>query len=105
MTRYGHVAKFLGRVLICCYLQGLPESYAPLVVDNVKKGGFTHVLAGHSAFGKSLMPRIAALLDTQQISDIIEANSEDSTFILSLYMSILLTLSKHSRAPFMQATQ
>ena len=48
------------------------------MVENVKKGGFTHVLAGHSAFGKNLMPRIAALLDTQQISDIIDVRSEDS---------------------------
>lgn len=44
----------------------------------MKKGGFTHILAGHSAFGKTVMPRAAALLDTQQISDIIKIESEDS---------------------------
>lgn len=60
------------------YDKGLAENYAPLVVENVKKGGFTHILAGHSAFGKNLMPRVAALLDTQQISDIIEIQGEDS---------------------------
>jgi electron transfer flavoprotein alpha subunit len=59
-------------------LQGLPENYAPLLVENIKKGGFTHVIAGHSAFGKNLMPRVAALLDTQQISDIVSIESEDS---------------------------
>jgi electron transfer flavoprotein alpha subunit len=48
------------------------------VVENVKSGGFTHVLVGHSAFGKNLMPRVAALLDTQQISDITSVESEDS---------------------------
>lgn len=59
-------------------LQGLPENYAPLLVENIKKGGFTHIIAGHSAFGKNLMPRVAALLDTQQISDITAIESEDS---------------------------
>jgi electron transfer flavoprotein alpha subunit len=61
-------------------VQGLPENYAPLLVENIKKGGFTHVVAGHTAFGKNLMPRVAALLDTQQISDITEIEIEDSKF-------------------------
>ena len=60
------------------YLQGLPENYAPLLVDNIKKEGFTHVFASHSAFGKNLLPRVAALLDVQQISDITSIESEDS---------------------------
>ena len=58
--------------------QGLPENYAPLLVENIKKEGFTHIFASHSAFGKNLMPRVAALLDVQQISDIISIESEDS---------------------------
>ena len=58
--------------------KGLPETYAPLLVENIKKQGFTHVLAGHSAFGKTLLPRVAALLDCQQISDIISVQSENS---------------------------
>jgi electron transfer flavoprotein alpha subunit len=48
------------------------------LVENIKKGGFSHVVAGHSAFGKNLMPRVSALLDSQQISDIISVESEDS---------------------------
>ena len=51
-------------------------------MENVKKGGFSHVFVGHSAFGKTVLPRAAALLDTQQISDIIEIQSEDSTWFL-----------------------
>lgn len=66
------------------YDKGLPENFAPLLVENIKKGGYTHVFAGHSAFGKSLMPRVAALLDVQQISDITSIESEDSTFTGSL---------------------
>jgi electron transfer flavoprotein alpha subunit len=59
-------------------LQCLPENYAPLLVENIKKGGYTHVVAGHSAFGKNIMPRVSALLDTQQISDITGIEGEDS---------------------------
>lgn len=60
------------------YDRGLAENYAPLLVENIKKGGFTHVLVGHSAFGKNLLPRVAAMLDVQQISDIMAIESEDS---------------------------
>ncbi|KAL5117833.1 Electron transfer flavoprotein alpha-subunit [Pleosporales sp. CAS-2024a] len=66
------------------YDKGLPENYAPLLVANIKKGGYTHVVAGHSAFGKNLMPRVSALLDSQQISDITAIKSED-TFVRPIY--------------------
>ncbi|KAL8703048.1 MAG: hypothetical protein Q9201_003773 [Fulgogasparrea decipioides] len=66
------------------YDKGLPENYAPLLVENIKKNEITHVFAGHSAFGKSLMPRAAALLDTQQISDITGIENED-TFVRPIY--------------------
>ena len=62
------------------YDKGLPESYAPLLVENIKSGGYTHVVAAHSAFGKNLMPRVAALLDVQMVSDITGIEGEDSTF-------------------------
>ena len=61
------------------YDKGLPENYAPLVAENVKKGGFTHIVATHSAFGKNLLPRVAALLDVQMVSDVMSIESEDST--------------------------
>ncbi|RPA86072.1 electron transfer flavo protein domain-containing protein [Ascobolus immersus RN42] len=66
------------------YDRGLPENYAPLLVENIKKGGYTHVVGAHSAFGKNLLPRVAALLDVQQISDITEIQSED-TFVRPIY--------------------
>ncbi|KAI9846598.1 MAG: Electron transfer flavoprotein alpha-subunit [Sclerophora amabilis] len=66
------------------YDKGLPENFAPLLVENIKKGGFTHVIAGHSAFGKNLMPRVAAMLDLQQISDITAIEGED-TFVRPVY--------------------
>ncbi|KAL9000376.1 MAG: hypothetical protein Q9169_000893 [Polycauliona sp. 2 TL-2023] len=74
------------------YDRGLPENYAPLLVENVKKNDITHVFSAHTAFGKSLMPRAAALLDTQQISDITEIQSED-TFVRPIYAgNAILTL-------------
>ncbi|KAM7204440.1 hypothetical protein V8F20_003556 [Naviculisporaceae sp. PSN 640] len=66
------------------YDKGLPENYAPLLVENIKKGGYTHVIAGHTAFGKSLLPRVAALLDSQQISDI-TAIEDEKTFVRPIY--------------------
>ncbi|KAG9238867.1 hypothetical protein BJ875DRAFT_449740 [Amylocarpus encephaloides] len=66
------------------YEKGLPENYAPLLVENIKKGGYTHVIASHSAFGKNLLPRVAALLDVQQISDITGIEDE-KTFVRPIY--------------------
>lgn len=55
----------------------------------MKKGQYTHVLAAHSAFGKSLMPRVAAALDAQQISDITDIKSEDSKPLGAAYRQLL----------------
>jgi len=66
------------------YDKGLPENYAPLLVENIKKGGYTHVISGHTAFGKTIMPRVAALLDSQQISDITSIEDE-KTFVRPIY--------------------
>ncbi|KAL8711981.1 MAG: hypothetical protein Q9220_003677 [cf. Caloplaca sp. 1 TL-2023] len=79
--------KGLDKVLMVengAYDKGLPENYAPLLVENIKNNEITHVFAAHSAFGKSLLPRVAALLDTQQISDITSIKSED-TFVRPIY--------------------
>ena len=61
-------------------VQGLPENFAPLLAENIRSGNYTHVIGAHSAFGKNLLPRVAALLDVQQISDITAIESEDSRF-------------------------
>ncbi|KAM0445822.1 hypothetical protein ACHAPV_006736 [Trichoderma viride] len=66
------------------YSKGLPENYAPLLVENIKKGNYTHVIAGHTAFGKSVLPRVAALLDSQQISDV-TAIEDEKTFVRPIY--------------------
>lgn len=55
-----------------------------LLAEDVEKavmaqeGDYSHILAPASTFGKNMMPRISALLDVQQISDIIAVESEDT---------------------------
>jgi len=62
----------------------LPEPLAPLVVSTQKQFGFTHILAGASAFGKSVLPRVAALLDVSPISDVTGITGPD-TFVRTIY--------------------
>lgn len=47
-------------------------------------GDYTHMLAASSTTGKDVMPRVAALLDSSQISDIIAVDSAD-TFKRPIY--------------------
>lgn len=63
---------------------GLPETCGPVLVSAIKAGGFSHVIAPHSAFGKNLMPRVAALLDVAQISDVMTIQGDD-TFVRPFY--------------------
>jgi len=64
------------------YENFLPENFAPLVVKVSKN--YSHVISSANTFGKNLMPRIAALLDTSQVSDIIKVISTD-TFLRPIY--------------------
>ena len=57
------------------YENQLAEAVAPLVA-NIGKG-FSHILAAASTTGKNLLPRVAALLDVAQISDIVSVESEN----------------------------
>ena len=66
------------------YLEQGAENLAALLVDLVKTGGYSHVLAPATTFGKNLLPRVSALLDVAQISDIVAIESAD-TFVRPIY--------------------
>jgi electron transfer flavoprotein alpha subunit len=60
----------------------LAENVAALVVSLAK--GYSHILAPATSNGKNVLPRVAALLDVQQISDIIAVENAD-TFVRPIY--------------------
>jgi len=60
------------------------ENVAATVVAIAKAGGYSHVLAPATGFGKNVAPRIAALLDVAQVSEIIAVVSPD-TFVRPIY--------------------
>ncbi|MDA0276535.1 MAG: electron transfer flavoprotein subunit alpha/FixB family protein, partial [Proteobacteria bacterium] len=60
----------------------LSENVAALIVSLAK--GYSHVLAPATPNGKNVLPRAAALLDVQQISDIIAVEGAD-TFVRPIY--------------------
>ncbi|KAG8576449.1 hypothetical protein GDO81_009866 [Engystomops pustulosus] len=62
----------------------LPEELTPLILEAQKQFSFTHICAGASAFGKSLLPRVAAKLDVAPVSDVIDIKSPD-TFVRTIY--------------------
>ena len=64
------------------YENYLAENLTPLIVKLAEK--YSYIVASANTFGKNFMPRVAALLDTSQVSDIIKINSPD-TFIRPIY--------------------
>ena len=62
----------------------LAENVAPLIVETAKSGGYKAVIAAGTTMGKNILPRVAAMLDVQQITDIISVESAD-TFKRPIY--------------------
>lgn len=64
------------------YAHGVAENVAPLIQSLA--GAYSHLMAPATTTGKNVMPRVAALLDVMQISDIIKVES-DNTFQRPIY--------------------
>ena len=64
------------------YENFLAENFAPVVIKLADN--YSHIVCSANTFGKNLMPRIAAKLDTSQVSDIIKVESPD-TFVRPIY--------------------
>lgn len=77
------------------YAHQLAENVAALVVSLA--AGYSHLLAPATAAGKNTLPRVAALLDVAQISDIIKVESAD-TFVRPIYAGNVLATVQSSDA-------
>ncbi len=69
------------------YANQLAENLAALVVGLAS--GYSHILAPATAAGKNTLPRIAALLDVAQVSEVIKIESAD-TFVRPIYAGNVL---------------
>jgi len=75
----------VNKILKCdneVYANAIAEDLTSLITAN--SDGYSHIMAPSTTFGKNLMPRISAKLDSQQISDIISVESDD-TFKRPIY--------------------
>ncbi|AKO52650.1 electron transfer flavoprotein subunit beta [Marinobacter psychrophilus] len=71
----------------------LGENLSQLIVELAE--GYTHILAAAGSTGKDTMPRVAALLDVAQISDIIRVEAPD-TFVRPIYAGNAIATIKSS---------
>ncbi len=77
------------------YQNQTAENITALIIANA--AGYSHILAPATTFGKNLAPRIAALLDVAQISEITGVESAD-TFVRPIYAGNALATVKSSDA-------
>ncbi len=79
------------------YADQTAENLAALVLALAGAGGYSHILAPATTFGKNLLPRVAALLDVAQISEITGVVSAD-TFVRPIYAGNALATVKSADA-------
>ena len=77
------------------YAHALAENLSMLIVSIARN--YSHVLAPSTSAGKNVLPRVAALLDVAQISDIIKVESAD-TFVRPIYAGNALATVQSSDA-------
>ena len=77
------------------YAHGLAENLAPLICNLASQ--YSHILAPATTTGKNIMPRVAALLDVMQISDIIKVD-DANTFQRPIYAGNALSTVRSDEA-------
>lgn len=85
------------------YANLLPENMAPLVQKLQTEQKFTHIVAAHTAFGKSVIPRLAAISDVQSIPDVVKIVDE-STFVRPTYAGNAISTVKSTKDPVKMVT-
>ncbi len=75
------------------YEHQLAENTSKLIIDVAE--GYTHILAPATTTGKNTLPRVAALLDVAQLSDVIKVESAD-TFVRPIYAGNAIATVKSS---------
>jgi electron transfer flavoprotein alpha subunit len=88
----------LSKILVAddaAYANALAEPLSALIVSLA--GDYAHIFAAATAVGKNVLPRVAALLDVQQISDISDVIDAD-TFVRPIYAGNALATVKSSDA-------
>lgn len=79
------------RVIIAdadCYAHQLPENLANLIMQLAQ--GYNYILAPATTFGKNCLPRVAALLNATQISEVVQIVAKD-IFVRPIYAGNALT--------------
>jgi electron transfer flavoprotein alpha subunit len=77
------------------YADQSAENLAALIV--AQAGAYSHLVAAATSVGKNVMPRVAALLDVAQISEIVSVSSPD-TFVRPIYAGNVLATVQSSDA-------
>lgn len=75
----------------------LAEELSPLVKKIVEDGGYSHFVVPSSAVGKSLLPRLGAIMDIQPVSEITKVVAKD-TFVRPIYAGNALATVKSNES-------
>jgi electron transfer flavoprotein alpha subunit len=98
VAKQASAVKGVAKVLVCdnaAYAWPLAENIAPLVASVAKN--YSHMVATATTMAKDIFPRVAALLDTTQVSEITQVVSPD-TFVRPIYAGNALETIKTDEA-------